>query len=243
VCVPRILALPCAALFLAAALAAQTPTKIGVIQIQTALVSTKDGQKAVQELESRMAPKQREMERKRTELQELQDKLNKGGNAMAQAAKDDLARTIDQKTKSYNRDMEDARAELDTEQRKLLEDLSGKMQVAIDKLFSASATRFFGILEQYRYETLTFAALTRDGQHAHPIAPAQYRDVDIGNEKPVKCLNNGLWLCNADDLRYAVVLSFHREYGHESGTCVEIAARGRRKRVNASLLCRTGGGR
>ena len=130
----RILALPCAALFLAASLAAaQTPTKVGVIQIQTALVSTKDGQKAVQELESRMAPKQREMERKRTELQELQDKLQKGGNAMAQAAKDDLARTIDQKTKSYNRDMEDARAELDTEQRKLLEDLSGKMQVAIDK--------------------------------------------------------------------------------------------------------------
>jgi outer membrane protein len=130
----RILALPCAALLLAASLAAaQTPTKVGVIQIQTALVSTKDGQKAVQDLESRMAPKQREMERKRSELQELQDKLQKGGNAMAQAAKDDLARTIDQKTKSYNRDMEDARAELETEQRKLLEDLSGKMQVAIDK--------------------------------------------------------------------------------------------------------------
>lgn len=135
----RILALPCAAFFLAASLAAaQTPTKVGVIQIQTALVSTKDGQKAVQDLESRMAPKQREMERKRTELQELQDKLQKGGNAMAQAAKDDLARTIDQKTKSYNRDMEDARAELDTEQRKLLEDLSGKMQVAIDKFALAN---------------------------------------------------------------------------------------------------------
>jgi len=129
----RIFALPCVAFFLAAALSAQTPTKVDVIQIQTALVSTKDGQKAVQELESRMAPKQREMERKRTELQELQDKLNKGGNAMAQAAKDDLARTIDQKTKGYNRDMEDARAELDQEQRKLLEDLSGKMQVVIDK--------------------------------------------------------------------------------------------------------------
>lgn len=135
----RILALPCVALFWAASLAAaQTPTKVGVIQIQTALVSTKDGQKAVQELESRMAPKQREMERKRTELQELQDKLQKGGNAMAQAAKDDLARTIDQKTKSYNRDMEDARAELETEQRKLLEELSGKMQVTIDKFALAN---------------------------------------------------------------------------------------------------------
>jgi len=48
-----------------------------------------------------MAPKQREMERKRTELQELQDKLAKGRQRHAQAAKDDLARSIDQKTKSY----------------------------------------------------------------------------------------------------------------------------------------------
>ncbi len=128
----RILALPCLALFAAVAVA-QTPTKVGVIQIQSALTGTKDGQKAVADLESRMAPKQKEMERKRSEIQELQDKLNKGGNAMAQAAKDDLARNIDAKTKSYNRDMEDARAELDQEQRKLLEDLSGKMQVVIDK--------------------------------------------------------------------------------------------------------------
>lgn len=134
----RMIALPVLALFTAAFAGAQTPTKVGVIQIQTALVSTKDGQKAVQELETRMAPKQKEMERKRNELQELQDKLSKGGNAMAQAAKDDLARSIDQKTKSYNRDMEDARAELDQEQRKLLEELSGKMQVIIDKFALAN---------------------------------------------------------------------------------------------------------
>jgi outer membrane protein len=134
----RIIALPLLALFTAAFAGAQTPTKVGVIQIQTALVSTKDGQKAVAELETRMAPKQKEMERKRSEIQELQDKLSKGGNAMAQTAKDELARNIDQKTKSYNRDMEDARAELDQEQRKLLEELSGKMQVVIDKFALAN---------------------------------------------------------------------------------------------------------
>jgi len=126
------------ALFAASFAGAQTPTKVGVIQIQTALVSTKDGQKAVAELEGRMAPRQKEMERKRSEIQELQDKLSKGGNAMAQGAKDDLARSIDQKTKSYNRDMEDARAELEQEQRKLLEELSGKMQVVIDKFALAN---------------------------------------------------------------------------------------------------------
>ncbi|MGA7996300.1 MAG: ATP-dependent Clp protease adaptor ClpS [Bradyrhizobium sp.] len=97
------------------------------------------------------------------------------------------------------------------------------VQVAVDRLFSASPLRFFGIYEQHRYETLTFAGLTRDGGDAQAIAPAQYHDVDVGETAPVKCLNNGLWLCQDDDLRYAVVLSSHREYGFEAGTRVEIA--------------------
>ena len=97
------------------------------------------------------------------------------------------------------------------------------IQVAVDKLFSTSPLRFFGIFEQQRYETLTFAALTKDGQHAHTIAPVQCRDVDIGEAQPVKCLNNGLWLCREGDLPYVVVLSSHREFNREAGTCVEIA--------------------
>lgn len=137
----RILALPCLALFAAAIAGAQgpPPTKVGVIQVQAALTGTKDGQKAVAEFQSKMAPKQKEMERKRSEIQELQDKLSKGGSAMAQNAKDDLARTIDAKTKSYNRDMEDVQAELQGEERKMLEELSGKMQAVIEKYAQANA--------------------------------------------------------------------------------------------------------
>jgi ATP-dependent Clp protease adapter protein ClpS len=97
------------------------------------------------------------------------------------------------------------------------------IQAAVDRLFSASAIRFFGIHEERRYETLTFAALTRDDRDAPAVAPAQYHDVDIGESAPVKCLHNGLWLCRTDDLRYAVVLSSHREYGYEAGTRIEIA--------------------
>jgi ATP-dependent Clp protease adapter protein ClpS len=97
------------------------------------------------------------------------------------------------------------------------------VQVAVDRLFSASPIRFFGIHEQQRYETLSFAALTRDGRGAHVIAPAQYHEVDVGDGAPIKCLNNGLWLCQTDGLRYAVVLSSHREYGYEAGTRIEIA--------------------
>jgi ATP-dependent Clp protease adapter protein ClpS len=97
------------------------------------------------------------------------------------------------------------------------------VQAGVDRLFSASPIRFFGIHEQHRYETLTIAGLIKDDQNAPAIAPAQYHDVDVGESAPVKCLNNGLWLCQNGGLRYAVVLSSHREYGHESGTRIEIA--------------------
>jgi ATP-dependent Clp protease adapter protein ClpS len=101
--------------------------------------------------------------------------------------------------------------------------MQADVQVAVDRLFSTSPIRFFGIHEEHRYETLTIARLTRDGRNAQAIAPAEYHDVDVGESLPVKCLNNGLWLCQTDGLRYAVVLSSHREYGYESGTRIEIA--------------------
>jgi ATP-dependent Clp protease adapter protein ClpS len=98
------------------------------------------------------------------------------------------------------------------------------VQAAVDKLFSIQRIRFFGIQERHRYETLTFASLTSAGQAAHAIAPAQYHDVEIGEAEAVKCLDNGLWLCGAEDLKYAVLLSAHREHGEETGVRIEIAA-------------------
>ena len=48
------------------------------------------------------------------------------------------------------------------------------VQVAIDKLFSASPLRFFGIHEEHRYETLTIAGLTRSA--AMPL-PSRRRSI------------------------------------------------------------------
>ena len=49
------------------------------------------------------------------------------------------------------------------------------VQAAIDKLFSVSPIRFFGIFEQHRYETLSLAALTKDGQWAILSRPPSIR--------------------------------------------------------------------
>jgi outer membrane protein len=135
-----LLALPSLVLVAATLAPAQTQpaNKVGVIQIQSASVSTKDGQKAAADLEARLGPKRKELEKKQTDIKDLQDKLQRGGNAMAETAKQDLMRTIDQRTKSFNRDMEDAQAEYDQEQRKLLDDLGQKMMQVIDKYAAAN---------------------------------------------------------------------------------------------------------
>lgn len=112
---------------------AQAPTKVGVINIQAALIGTKDGQKAAQELESKRAPKTKELEKKQADIRSLQDSLNRGGNAMAEAAKAELVRNIDTKTKAFNRELEDSQAEWDAEQQKILQELGQKMMVVLDK--------------------------------------------------------------------------------------------------------------
>jgi len=109
------------------------PTKVGVIQIQAALAATKEGQKAAAELETKLAPRKKELEGKQSEIKELQDRLQKGGNTLSDSAKEDLTRNIDTKTKSYNRQLEDAQAELEQEQQKLVNVLGQKMMAVIDK--------------------------------------------------------------------------------------------------------------
>jgi outer membrane protein len=109
------------------------PTKVGVIQIQAALAATKEGQKAAAELEVKLAPRKKELEGKQSEIKDLQDRLAKGGNTLSDSAKEDLTRNIDAKTKSYNRQLEDAQAELEQEQQKLVNVLGQKMMAVIDK--------------------------------------------------------------------------------------------------------------
>lgn len=95
------------------------------------------------------------------------------------------------------------------------------VQAAVDRLFG-KAIRVFGLNEDQRYETLSVSRLFQDGRFAVAIAPLQYSDVDVGENSPAKCLNNALWLCEQDDVHYTVLLSAHREYGHEPGIRIEI---------------------
>lgn len=109
------------------------PTKVGIINIQRAIVATTQGQKAVKELEEKSAPKKRELEKLQAEINGLRDQLNKMSSVGSEEQKRKLVAEIDQKTKSFNRQVEDAQAELDQDQGRLLNELGGRMLTVLDK--------------------------------------------------------------------------------------------------------------
>lgn len=113
--------------------AQQAPTKIAVINIQAALIGTADGRKAATELQARFDPKRKKLEALQSEIAQLQQELNKGSNTMAEARRLDLTRQIDAKTKTLQRDQQDAQEEFEIEQNKVLNDLGQRMMVVIGK--------------------------------------------------------------------------------------------------------------
>ncbi len=109
------------------------PTRVGIIHIQNAIISTKDGQKAAKDLQDKFAPTRTRLEKKQADLEADRAKLNQGSNAMSAEQKEKLMRDIDQKTKALNRDTEDAQAELDQEQSKIMQELGQRIYAVIDK--------------------------------------------------------------------------------------------------------------
>jgi outer membrane protein len=128
-CLISTVALLCAAL----GAFAQSPNKVGVISIQGAIVGTKDGQKASQELDAKFVPKNKEFQNRQSEIVQLQDQLTKGGTVMAEDKRNQLARDIDEKKKRLERDMQDAEEDLKGEQQKVLSSLGQRMMAVIEK--------------------------------------------------------------------------------------------------------------
>ena len=131
-----VLAAPVMALIFGAPVFAQTgaaPTKVGIIHIQNAILQTKDGQKAAADIDAKYKPRREEVDKKQADLSQMEQQYRSGANTMSDDAKTKLARDIEQRRKMLQRDMDDAQAELDADQQRILQELGQKMMAVIDK--------------------------------------------------------------------------------------------------------------
>ena len=127
--VAPLLALACS---LSALAQAQTQ-KMAVINMQDALLGTKDGQKAAAELKAKFTPKEQDLQKKQQDLQAKTDQLRKTSNTISEEAKANLQRDIDNIQRNLQRDSQDAQQDLQAEQQRILGDLSQKMQQVVNK--------------------------------------------------------------------------------------------------------------
>jgi outer membrane protein len=117
---------------------AQTPTKVGIINVQGAILATKDGEKARDAIRARFEPRAKDMEGRMAEINRLKDQFSKGANTMSADAREKLSREIDDKNKKYQWDSEDMQNELQQEEQKLVNEIGQRMISIIDEFAKAN---------------------------------------------------------------------------------------------------------
>ncbi len=87
------------------------------------------------------------------------------------------------------------------------------LQKGLEAGFAATPRhRFFGARLRGGEPWFRFADLVEPGAKAPAIGPAEYQDADIGEDQPVRCLTRGLWLAEAEGMRFALLLDVSEGY-------------------------------
>ncbi len=115
----------------AAAPPAAAPTKIGVINVRGAIVTTAEGKQASAELQSQFAPRNTELQNLGKQIQDAQAK------GQLQTTPDDekrrLARSIDAWTRSAQRKQQELQEDIQSAENEVAERIGGKMVEIVDR--------------------------------------------------------------------------------------------------------------
>ncbi len=97
------------------------------------------------------------------------------------------------------------------------------LQLAVDELLTARATKTVGIHVAYRHEAIGISSLLSTGRNAVRVAPLQFEDVDTGDEAPKTCLKDALWVFHEDDIPAVAVLNTHHTFRGDDRIYIELA--------------------
>lgn len=101
--------------------------KIGVINIQEAIVGTAEGKKALAEIQKRYEPRRNDLQRQEQEITALQDQLQKQVNTLSDEEKLRLQRQLDEKQRLFKRAQEDAQTDYQNDNQEAIRRIGQKM--------------------------------------------------------------------------------------------------------------------
>jgi outer membrane protein len=168
---------------------APPPTKVGVVDLQSVIIKTKDGEKAAAELKAKFGPKQGELEKKQQDITALETQLRNGQNTMSDENKQKLMREIDQRSNLLKRDTEDANTDSEQDQQRVMGELVPKILSVLNKY--ASENGFAVVFDISSQQTpVLFASnsveLTRAIIDAYDKSSALTTPATPASPKPVK---------------------------------------------------------
>ena len=107
--------------------------KIGIINVQLAMVRTQEGRKASEELQARFSPRQAELQKLQEEIRGLEDQIRAQERTLSDEARVQIVRDIEVKRKQGTRLQQDLQEDYEDAQTNVINQLGEKMQRVIDR--------------------------------------------------------------------------------------------------------------
>ena len=109
-----------------------TSGKVGLVNIQEAILSTAEGKKAMAELQKKYQPRQQEVQKLQQDIQAINDQLQKQAATLSDDEQRRLNRDLEEKQKLLKRTTEDAQADFTTDRDEMFRRIGQKMVKQID---------------------------------------------------------------------------------------------------------------
>jgi len=109
------------------------PTRIGVLNIQEAILASEEGKKEFDALQQKFSPKQAELKTENDEVEGLKQQLDTQGAKLNDDERASRTRAIETKQKALQRNFEDAQSEYQQAEQELANRIGTKMLVVLKK--------------------------------------------------------------------------------------------------------------
>jgi outer membrane protein len=115
-----------------------SPTKIGIVNIQEAIVSTNEGKKELEALQQKFSPKQAELKNMNDEVENLKKTFQAQSDKLNDEERNTRAKEIEAKQKNLQRSYEDAQNDFQQAEQEMINRIGGKMLSTLEKYAKAN---------------------------------------------------------------------------------------------------------
>jgi len=107
--------------------------KIGVLNMEVAITSTQEGKQAANELTSKFAPRQTELQNLQKQMQDIQTRLQTTSNTLSDEERYRLQRELETLNKTAQRKQQEDQQDYQDAQQDLINQLGRKLMTVVDK--------------------------------------------------------------------------------------------------------------